>query len=336
MPGKRRKRAVIYLLGLLLALAAVPAWLFYAQVRQDRLDRALIAAIKRNDTSAVLSLLNQGADANARDLPDLRLSPWQLILMRLRGQRVSVPDALPALLVQLEVRESADGEFIHLPENVTITRALLEHGANPDGRDTESGWSPLRFAVGYNYADTVQLLLAHRADVNIRDAEQDTPLHGVRDDMPGANAGIIQKILLEHGADVNARNNEGWTPLTALCIGEPHDISLATALLQHGADVDAVDADGDTPLRLAAAFSGDGKLLLLLLQSGADVNGKTAGGYTPLMAAVREGNVENVKILLKWGAQVNVRCGNEFTALELAEEYERKTIITLLKQAGAR
>ena len=42
------------------------------QVRQDRLDRALIAAIKRNATREVLSLLRQGADANCRDVPDLQ------------------------------------------------------------------------------------------------------------------------------------------------------------------------------------------------------------------------------------------------------------------------
>ena len=59
-----RKRFLLSTFFLLLLLVGVPAWLTYRAVRQERLNRALIAAIKHNDTKDVLTLLQEGADPN--------------------------------------------------------------------------------------------------------------------------------------------------------------------------------------------------------------------------------------------------------------------------------
>jgi ankyrin repeat protein len=48
--------------------------------------------------------------------------------------------------------------------------ALLEAGASVD-RATPSGMTPLMMAAGYGYADIVKVLLAHRANPRVRDAE---------------------------------------------------------------------------------------------------------------------------------------------------------------------
>src|SRR5689334_17971778 len=62
-----RKHFLLSTLFLLLLLVGLPAWLTYRAVRQERLNRALITAIKKNDTKTVMMLLDQGADANAQD-----------------------------------------------------------------------------------------------------------------------------------------------------------------------------------------------------------------------------------------------------------------------------
>src|SRR5213079_3408287 len=63
--GTMRRRGVVIGLLLLMVLAGVPGWLLWRTYHQQRLDHALIAAIKKDDTPGILSALNAGADANA-------------------------------------------------------------------------------------------------------------------------------------------------------------------------------------------------------------------------------------------------------------------------------
>src|SRR5262245_19994140 len=104
MKRKHRIRSILWSLLIPAIFIVCLAWLTYAQVRQERLNRALIAAIKRYDAPAVVSLLQQGADANARDLPTTGVSIWQLLLDRLRGRPANSPkdQFLTALMVLLD------------------------------------------------------------------------------------------------------------------------------------------------------------------------------------------------------------------------------------------
>ncbi|WP_410543451.1 ankyrin repeat domain-containing protein [Wolbachia endosymbiont of Cylisticus convexus] len=56
-----------------------------------------------------------------------------------------------------------------------------------------------------------------------------------------------------------------------------------------------------------AALEGDLEVAEVLLKHGADVNVKSEQGYTPLHAAAWEGDLEVVKLLLKHEADVNAR-----------------------------
>ena len=63
---------------LLLPVLACSVWYAW-QVRQQRLDRALIQAIKKNDTPAAIALLDRGADANATDKFDTPITLKSLL-----------------------------------------------------------------------------------------------------------------------------------------------------------------------------------------------------------------------------------------------------------------
>jgi hypothetical protein len=54
-----------------------------------------------------------------------------------------------------------------------------------------------------------RLLLAHKADVNIRASDGGTPLHWAAE---RGNRAMVE-LLLTSGADVSAKNNKGQTPL---------------------------------------------------------------------------------------------------------------------------
>jgi hypothetical protein len=97
----KRRRTTLLALMITFLLIALPGWSVWRAVRQERMNQALIAAIRRNDTRAVLSLLFDGADANARDKG--KISARQAIndfWNRMRGRKQE-EDFRPSAIVVL-------------------------------------------------------------------------------------------------------------------------------------------------------------------------------------------------------------------------------------------
>jgi hypothetical protein len=100
--------------------------------------------------------------------------------------------------------------------------------------------------AAYNgHKDVVELLLNVSAEVNAKNAEEDTSLHAAA--IKG-NAEIAE-LLLANKAEVNARDKRGWTPLH-LAAGNDH-VQVVELLLAHKADAEAKSNDGLTPLQVA-------------------------------------------------------------------------------------
>jgi ankyrin repeat protein len=194
---------------------------YWRQVRQQDLDRALIAAIKQNDTPAAIALLDQGANANATDKPYEPMTFKSLLAdfwNRLKGKRQKENEGYdPALL--LYVAES-DEELI---------RALLEHGADPDAmqRSVANPSTLLHIACYYNHESLIRLLLEHHANPNIRDYEGYTPL------MCTNNLECAQ-LLLVFGAKVSVKNHNNQTVLNGAngAIEDPELIGLLKQALK--------------------------------------------------------------------------------------------------------
>ena len=74
----------------------------------------------------------------------------------------------------------------------------------------------------------------------------------------------------------------------------------ALALIAAGADI---RWSGSEPLR-TAAYAGKRAVLGALLRAGADVDARSSHGHTPLICAAMYGDVEAVKLLLRWGADL--------------------------------
>uniref|UniRef100_UPI001AACA070 ankyrin repeat domain-containing protein n=1 Tax=Facilibium subflavum TaxID=2219058 RepID=UPI001AACA070 len=140
------------------------------------------------------------------------------------------------------------------------------------------------------------------------------------------------KLLLSYGADVNIRNAFRETPLHLAALKWDRDI--VEVLLKHGADVSAVGSRGFTPL-LYAVREGDVEMAALLLDHGADVNVVGSRGFTPLLYAVREGNVEMVALLLDHGADANRAVGNITPLSCAVAMREGAAIVELLREYGA-
>jgi hypothetical protein len=113
--------------------------------------------------------------------------------------------------------------------------------------------------------------------------------------------------------DLNAKGDYGKQ--TALAYDECPD-ELARWLVAEGADLAATDTWGNTPLHnRARSWRGRIEILLVL---GADINNTGASIGTPLHAAAHAHNVENVRLLLESGAQIDAPNRENLTPLELA------------------
>jgi ankyrin repeat protein len=109
------------------------------------------------------------------------------------------------------------------------------------------GFTPLGLASFFAHPDSVRLLLANAADPNqaARNPTRVAPLHS---GVAGGNVEIVG-ALLAHGADVGLRQEGGFTPLhSAAFEGREEMVRL---LLAHGADPAARTDAGKTPADLA-------------------------------------------------------------------------------------
>lgn len=82
-----------------------------------------------------------------------------------------------------------------------------------------------------------------------------------------------------------------------------------------------------------AIVKGDLETVQSLLALGEDVNEKSLG-RTPAMYAARYNRVEILKLLIKYQADLKIKCtGKHFTALEYAQHANAKEAAQLIEQA---
>ena len=98
--------------------------------------------------------------------------------------------------------------------------------------------TPLQFAVIHKNKTIFKMLLAAKADVNIKHEAGWSALHlAVVDNML-----LFVHILLKHGADINTVHYYNQTPLYTAVTFDYHD--MVRLLLDEGADASIVDKDG--------------------------------------------------------------------------------------------
>ena len=209
------------------------------------------------------------------------------------------------------------------------------------------GMSALFWAVYYEEADMVSLLLDAGADANVQNRYGLTPL--IQSSITGN--GEIISMLLDAGADANARTLQGDTAL--MNAAKAGSVQGVQALIEAGAGVEARDGYSfQSPLMWAAAFN-QAEIVRILAENGADVNARSAelifsgiqqggvqgdfpnGGLTSLHHAARENGVETVEVLLALGADPNILDPQGISPLRVAATNENLDIAKILIEGGA-
>jgi len=147
------------------------------------------------------------------------------------------------------------------------------------------GVTLLVFAIFRVNLSAVEALVARGANVNLPASGGMTPLKAAA--MVGSQE--ILRVLLEKSADPNVADGDGFTPLhfatqqaiieAAKSNSDSENTSRIELLLRFGAHVDAQNHFGITPLMMACEMGG-GSCALLLIRAGADPDLKDLTGLT--------------------------------------------------------
>ncbi len=162
----------------------------------------------------------------------------------------ATPSAAPATLPSPERRQELLLEAAKLGRTDLIA-PLVRAGVDVNGRDSR-GFTPLILAAYNDHLDTVEALIAAKADACLPDRDQgNTAQMGVA--FKGYDA--IAARLRKAGCDVNARNKAGQTAMMmAALFGRTRQIDMLRAA---GADPAVRDDAGRSAASVAAAQGND-------------------------------------------------------------------------------
>ncbi len=235
--------------------------------------------------------------------------------------------------------DQAERIYQAIRDNDLATLRTLIKSAGVNARE-KRGATPLMLAAAYGSLDAMKLLIAAGADVNAKNDFDATALLWSTYDLDRV------RLLVDKGADVNAASKQKRTPLI-VAASQNGTAETVRLLLEKGASPAAHDFIGVSPL-VAAASTRDPAIVKLLLDTDPRPSPMDLG--RALQNASGTGTVENIRMLLAWGADVNAASPPElagrvkngpialgkFTPLLLAVAYGGADAVKVLLDAGAK
>ncbi|KAK8929334.1 Ankyrin-3 [Metarhizium anisopliae] len=254
------------------------------------------------------------------------------------------------------VRNSQGKQPLHLAVergDADVVEMLLSKGADIDARDNQNV-SPLLLIVNRKDTKMLEMVLESHPGVDIGSKQLPTEKTVLQECCFNPEA---TKLLLERGANAMTRSNSnvvhavfqaatgdgaetirlyldaGFQPD---CTGDDGGSILNVAafygplatvqlLVERGADVNAADKKGTAPIH-RAAMRDTPEIVEYLLHQGADLEEITA-----LCAAIREGSIDIIKLLVEAKADVGSKRG---MPERLAIEKNRRDILEILVDHG--
>jgi ankyrin repeat protein len=227
------------------------------------LNEQLISAAGHGDHAKVKSLLDKGADVNAK-----RDGGWTALMLAARGGHVEVAKTLLDKGADVNANNYAGRQ----PSAPLSLDQICERTIAMDSYPTyPSLWDNQFF-----YGSTALMMAANWGHPE------------------------VARLLLDNGADVNARNHFGTTALAAAVL--KGYLEVTKILLDKEADPNEQDCWG-LPILSRAVLRGYPEAVKVLLENGAEVNAKDKNGSTALMMVSSQGHRQVVDLLKAHGAK---------------------------------
>eukprot|EP01095_Lingulamoeba_sp_RSL-Kostka_P011749 TRINITY_DN4558_c1_g1_i1.p1 TRINITY_DN4558_c1_g1~~TRINITY_DN4558_c1_g1_i1.p1 ORF type:complete len:298 (+),score=84.92 TRINITY_DN4558_c1_g1_i1:192-1085(+) len=156
---------------------------------------------------------------------------------------------------------------------------LIQHNADVNVKDGEDK-TPLHFSASFDDSEKAfsctELLLNNNAKINLTDKEHKIALHYAANNPSGFKAA---KLLLDKGEDPHAKDKAGLSTLHLCCSNDNHQ--LLEHLLELDVDIECIDEKKRTPLHFACFFNKT-KCIEKLIEKGANIETVDANEELPL------------------------------------------------------
>lgn len=163
------------------------------------------------------------------------------------------------------------------------------------------------------------------------------------------NLEIVQ-LLIEYGATAEYIDHTGWSPLRkTVFYYDPDDEQIIRLLLANGADPDVEEVEEHTVFTAAEMYpmlrgsedfltgydeeiGGDITEIVQMLMVNQDIDLQSPLGNTVLMCAAIRGNVALAEYCIAQGCDVYLKNSQGKTAYDLAVEYGKRDVASLLEE----
>lgn len=235
----------------------------------------LVEAVRTDDQSAVLALVDGGAEPNAIAGDGSTALAWAAIrgnvqvakLLLEAGADPNLANVYGISPLSVAIENGATG----------VARLLLGHGADPN-LQRENGETALMTATRLDQLKVMQLLLELGADPDVCEKRfGQTALMWA-----GGNPEAV-RLLLNHGADVQSKT-QNWEVKYTIYI--PTSFTLGKTGIPWNRDGEYTTRRGGQNAAFFAARKRDLTSLRMLLDAGIDVNATAADGTSLLLSAL--------------------------------------------------
>ncbi|XP_034018551.1 ankyrin repeat and EF-hand domain-containing protein 1a [Thalassophryne amazonica] len=192
---------------------------------------------------------------------------------------------------------------------------LLSRGAHPDIQD-KRGRTPVMLAAELGSVATVTLLVQHKADLSLQDAEGKGVLFYCM--YPTKRHARCLQMAVECQADINNVSAEGTHIFQLMCEKAQEFESMCLAMLQRGADPNAKNQRTGVTALMAAVKAGCLQLARAILKKGGNVNALDHQRLSAVHYAAMGGFLEVIQLLSANSAQMDVISLDENTPLHYA------------------
>ena len=222
-------------------------------------------------------------------------------------------------------------------DDFSVVKKLIENGAETNEVQHESGDNLLQFLIKSEVEEAAMFMCDH-VNLNFKNRQGLTSLH------LAAQKGLAKLVtkMLMCGASPNTQSGveEQNTALHYAIEGNSHDVVKAIVDYKFLAtdddekpDFNVKSTSGDSPLSLAMSLRHN-ELVPLLIKGGADVNARNGQDLTLLHQAIIKESPETAIFLLDQGADMNALTADQESPLQLAIHCRLEAVVEALCTRG--
>ncbi|XP_059176228.1 ankyrin-3-like [Physella acuta] len=291
-------------------------------------ETALFMAAKSGNLGLARLLIMHGADVDI-----LNSKKISALFLAVELDQPEMVKLLVQAKAALDTSFYSGNTALHIAvkhKRVEMTQVLTQAWAEVN-KVNDKGRTPLMYALKFGHLECTQILLQHGADANIRDITGRIALAFALDNRERFYQhfdDFVQciKVVLDFTKDIHMvyRLRENRTTILISCI-KLECFKVFAMLQRAGADLEQVDDQDDTPLLAALRLPVDKQVdfVKVLLFTGAKIDVTNNLGQTPLFLAVKNNNLDIIKLFVREKAELNTRfpkhvAGNSGTVLHLA------------------